>query len=201
MHWYLAVIVNPGAMLEDAEDGTAMDVDKPSSAVDPTDDLVLSGGDDDIIFSGKKATPRGPFTHISIMDSLFGKRTAQVQRLKDFLLEEARRRHGKTVDKARIKGHHLRVPKQDNLTDCGCFLLEYADRIMSQKERMMAALTVAEEDVFPGLSTEWCQARRQRLKAIVEAKGREYREAHPDMHTTVDLGNSSDVEEILIDLS
>lgn len=188
-------------MLEDSEDDTAMDVDKPSSVVDFTDDLVLSG-DDDIIFSGKKSTAsKGPFTHISIMDSLFGKRTSQVQRLKDFLLEEARRRHGKTVDKARIKGHHLRVPKQDNLTDCGCFLLEYADQIMSQAGRMLMALTVAEEDVFPGLSTEWCQARRQRLKTIIEAKGREYRDAHPDMHTTVDLGNSSDVEEIHIDLS
>lgn len=55
--------------------------------------------------------------------------------------------------------------------------------------------------IFPELTVEHTKGRRERLINIFGKLFLEYKEKYPDMHEVVDLGNSSDIEEITIDLS
>jgi hypothetical protein len=136
-------------------------------------------------------------TYVLIIDSLGGTRTSTMMHLKRYLALEARDKLGLDVDQQSIKGLHVRdAPRQDNLTDCGCFLLQYVEEVFRHFGTLRAALVTGGHAWF---SVEHAKGRRARMAAVMEAMGEAYRVRHPDMHQVIDLGNSSDVEEISID--
>lgn len=67
-----------------------------------------------------------------IFDSLSGGAIISRQRtisvIRDYLSCEHQSKFGTTdFDKYSIKGHCVKVPQQDNLTDCGLFVLQYVE--------------------------------------------------------------------------
>lgn len=119
-------------------------------------------------------------------------------RLKNYLVSEARAKLGLDLDPSMIKGFlGKNIPKQDNTYDCGCFLLQYVQEIFEHHDTIRPELIEQRHNWFePSMAKDRRSRMSQKMRLIAE----EYKERHPDMHAPVDLGNSSDVEEITIDL-
>lgn len=115
-------------------------------------------------------------TRILILDSLStgqsGKRQATIARLRTYLQHEA-------ADKLHVEafaescvGANVRVPQQDNVVDCGCFLLQFVDEFLRGPpevtlDAMIASLSSPKgfNQWFPPLRA---QERRNVMKRRVE---------------------------------
>lgn len=198
LHWYLAIIVNPGYLLEKAlerqgEEPTEGKEEGPSQKdifdVDTADSTTPA------FKPGEEGDPdRLKRTYIIILDSLFNNRTNTMTRLKSYLVHEGRAKLGLELDSTLIRGMTIKeAPRQDNLTDCGCFLLQYAEEAFQHLDSIRPQLILQEHAWF---SLEVAKGRRGRMLAVMDEMAAQYKAAHPDMHQVIDLGNSSDIEEI-----
>lgn len=214
-HWFLAVVVNPGALLERARAGgpapeAAQPEGAPAAGTDvfellldapPADPGSGSGPDDGASGpSGSQHTPidvdgpqAEPGTYIAVLDSLCAPRTAAIERIKAYLVEEARDKLGLAVHKAWMRGLHIKGARQDNLTDCGCYLLQHLEEVLCSLETMRLELLLNTRAWF---APQVARERRQLMRERMDALSAEYRLRHPDMHQVVDLGHSSDVEHV-----
>lgn len=149
---------------------------------------------------------------IVIFDSLGSRhRRGAAERLKSFLIYEARLKRGVELGRGDIQTIYARVPTQLNLTDCGCFLLEYVERFLAAPETMMAHI-MSREDLSKLFTPDDAALRRLKLKQLLEALEADYRQRQEErgMGSAADGGGgggrggdeevptaSSDVEEIL----
>lgn len=202
LHWYLAIIVNPGYLLTrpleketdsgpEAASEEAAESQKDIFAIDLADPTPSQPA----FRPGEEGDPdRLQRTYIIILDSLFTNRTSTMTRLKSYLVHEARAKLGVELDASLIRGMTIKdAPRQDNLTDCGCFLLEYAEEAIRHLDTIRPKLILQNHAWFP---MEQAKSRRQRMSQVMDEMAQQYRALHPDMHQIIDLGNSSDVEEI-----
>jgi Ulp1 family protease len=205
LHWYLAIIINPGYLVSRPLEPETEPVQ------DPATEEAAAGSQKDIfeidladpapppqtpIFKpGEEGDPdRLQRTYIIILDSLFNNRTSTMTRLKNYLVHEGRAKLGLELDPSLIRGMTIKdAPRQDNLTDCGCFLLEYVEETMRHLDTIRPELILQNHTWFP---MEQAKARRRRMAEVMDEMALQYRVMHPDMHQVIDLGNSSDVEEI-----
>lgn len=69
---------------------------------------------------------------IIILDSLGNSHTRVYQILKDYLVAEAKDKKNEILNPSQIATCKADVPSQDNFSDCGLFLIQYADTLLRQ---------------------------------------------------------------------
>lgn len=134
------------------------------------------------------------------MDSLGGSRARNVQRLKRFLVAEAKHRFARACDVRRARGHVVRVPLQPNTTDCGLFLLQTMEEIVRDYSCYFGdSQRVAKLDMAGAYQPRFAMDRRERLRRVMEEMQEQWememsnrpQSAHPQ-------SMSSDVEEVFM---
>lgn len=131
-------------------------------------------------------------TFVVIFDSLGSRyRKSAIEKLKDFVVAEAKRSCGKVISKRRILAMYPKVPVQNNHTDCGCFLLEYVERFLQDPDEVVMRILL-KEDLSLWFSSEDAALRRLKLKELIDQMSTEQ---VPDDTADHDFA-SSDIEEI-----
>jgi sentrin-specific protease 7 len=113
-----------------------------------------------VSLSAKKKTKKRPLTKydpdksiIVILDSLEGTHPKAVRVLKDYILEEGRAKRGMeaTIEQKTfyVKSNH--IPMQENYSDCGVFLLGYAEKFFANPREFSNRLLLREMDTV----TDW----------------------------------------------
>jgi sentrin-specific protease 7 len=124
-------------------------------------------------FKGQKRDPNVPI--IMILDSLSTTRSGTVRALKDWLAAEGKARRGM---EATIKEHGFypksdQIPTQNNWTDCGVYLLGYAEKFFADpddfKTKLLTGEMTADED-WPQLKPK---EMRNNLRDIIFALAEE----------------------------
>lgn len=129
-----------------------------------------------------------------IFDSLGSRhRRAAIDRLREFVLVEAKTKCGLDVARKRILALYAKVPVQPNLTDCGCFLLETVKRFLATPEEMVSRI-LAREDLSRWYSPVEAADRRLVLRQRIEEMTVQWELAHAEQHACASA--SSDIEEI-----
>jgi hypothetical protein len=77
---------------------------------------------------------------ILILDSLRNRHNKVYGTIKQYLAAEAETRHGKKLDTEQINTCLAAVPGQDNFSDCGLFLIHYADTLLKQPDVVLQDL-------------------------------------------------------------
>ena len=158
-HWYSVIILNPGKCLEEV-------------------DLIVESDSETQDSPYKRISLDPNITHILFLDSLgFSQRNTVARRLKEYLIEEARTKYSKTAENAKIKHSFLKVPRQDNLHDCGLFVLEYAESFFGSYHMSIASLMkngkIAFRDWF---NIDEVKQKRHKLLSTMLMLAREYNE-------------------------
>ncbi len=185
LHWYMALIWNASAALAPPEPATSLDGTSYSSPKDDEDDddSVLNVDSDALtdadapFASSQGAAPRPSSkgssnvddTLIVIFDSLGrSHRTSTVGHIKKFIIKEALYKHGVAVAPSAIRSISPRLPRQGNHYDCGCFLLEYASRLLKDPAEVVGRIRHGEEmsSWFP---PEDAAMRRTLLRSKIES--------------------------------
>lgn len=195
LHWYLAIIFEPLALLQP--------LNHDEHLLQPQEDMDSSSIVEIATFT-TKAVAREPSnvgrTHLFILDSLGSRnRRAAVERLKSFVLREANQRYGVVVEASRITTIYPRLPLQDNLTDCGCFLLEYVEAFLNDPNGAIQLMLRPKADLSNWFNVEQPALRRVLLKELVERLTVKYEDNIGECSTTLlPPSASSDVEEIKV---
>lgn len=200
LHWYLAVIMNPGKLIEKAELVAAANATVTANGTATNDDF-----DGDGLVVEEVIEFDEDSCYIAILDSLFSSRTGTIEKLKQYLIQEAHSKRSIRIDKKWMKGLHVKCPKQDNLTDCGCYLLQNVDEIFRSLPTIKAGLF---HNNHPWYQVDRAKARRLQLSRLMRECQEEYRtrhllpvgQKHPqDLVVDVDgEPASSDIEEITV---
>lgn len=131
---------------------------------------------------------------VVIFDSLGSKhRRSAVERLKEFIISEAKAKCGLELYRRRIAAMYAKVPIQMNLTDCGCFLLETVSRFLASPEETIARLLLR-EDLSRWYSPAEAADKRLVLRQRIDAMTSQYALYQAEQPTCVSA--SSDIEEI-----
>ncbi|XP_061946995.1 probable ubiquitin-like-specific protease 2B isoform X2 [Populus nigra] len=125
LHWSLIVICHPGEVVHSREDESGNSRKVPC---------------------------------ILHMDSIRGSHKGLKNLIQSYLYEEWRERHNETVDDTLSKFLHLRfvaleLPQQENLYDCGLFLLHYVELFLEEAPIDFSPLKITEFSNF--LSRNW----------------------------------------------
>jgi Ulp1 family protease len=101
------------------------------------------------------------------LDSLRGINQSIFTKLRCYLKSEWINKRGNSIDEKdfaseRMPGHHVKVPEQDNYTDCGLFLLHYVELWVRNPPDEWQDITPR---WFP---TEEIKEKRQYLKSLIE---------------------------------
>lgn len=180
LHWYLGVIVNPahallGSQPQDVESG-------PEICVSDDEDASVR-----------------QLSYVVMLDSLGHPRSAAIESLKRFMIEEAATKHGVQLDKALLRGRNLKVPRQPNLTDCGLFLLESVERALRDIDVTLTHFVDPECNLTNWFAPEAASRRRAMLLEEMDRLSIEYRERHPQEFEEQVHSASSDVEMFIPD--
>lgn len=139
MHWYLAIIYNLPALLRDKSEGS-----RPVEEVDSTVSNPLrpiSKKDDCVIF---------------VLDSLRSRNyIGLTKNMKDYIYEEAMDKLGIAIDKSRIVTKAVDTPQQNNLWDCGVYVIHYVHQFMSSPEKIVDLMIKSETDGNSELRRMW----------------------------------------------
>lgn len=213
LHWYLAIICHPRNMLteedvikeeEDTKDDS--DVNQEDKDVDEKEVEISSQSSESSLIVYLDREPREN-TRIFIFDSLGltsrGKSGIVVRRLKDYLRLEASDKLNKITLKEACTGHVVKVPQQENYTDCGCFLLQFAEEFFkSIPAGIETQITERGNDLSDWFEPEVAQNRRKIMKMRVNQLAADFaaREALrvPDTEQVEHEDRSSDIEEIVL---
>lgn len=193
LHWFLVIICNPWKML----------TEEPSSEGENVPFVDLDEDDN--------------CAHIFIFDSLGltsrGKSTTVINRLRTYLQLEAQDKLGKSTNKSSCIGHVIKVPQQENYTDCGCFLLQFVEEFFkdlsnSESQRVVDKIIEANFDLSNWFPSDLAQNRRNVMKERMQNLAVDYA-ARQELKLTRDVGEdqkeeeveedrSSDIEEIIM---
>ncbi|KAF5392649.1 hypothetical protein D9757_001076 [Collybiopsis confluens] len=124
-HWYLAIIHRPFLMLPYHLPTPASPI--PHNAVAEETDV--------------------PQTTIYILDSLNGHHPKVAPRLSSYLQHEARERHNCSNISDAVECI-VKVPQQPNSTDCGVYLLHFAETFVERYNSSFAEASTNEEDLI-----------------------------------------------------
>lgn len=109
-------------------------------------------------------------THISedvptiiILDSLGSSHPSVHKKLKSYLVAEAKDKKDQILDASQFATCKADVPSQDNFSDCGLFLIQYADTLLRQPEIVKYLLNRVEFD-----SVESQQAHKKWFKNLFQ---------------------------------
>lgn len=144
MHWYLAIIVNPRAVLHErvlpmpSARRTSSESAKAANPAASVDSLSpdLCGGSD----SSDKSQGPPEQAYVLVLDSMGTSHGPVKTALRDYLRLEARDKHhvDADMDLKRLGDPvhvDVRVPDQPNFSDCGVYLLHYFDRFFSDPDK------------------------------------------------------------------
>ncbi|ORZ20026.1 hypothetical protein BCR41DRAFT_33912 [Lobosporangium transversale] len=156
LHWHLAIITNPGLLLRRANesesdvslelvDGSGIDEGKS-----PPANSIVIGSDNE-----PTKNPKMPFIngsekpYILCLNSLGGTHSAVFSVLRSYLQQVLLSRKGisMTLTSKEIAGKFSsKCPKQDNLSDCGVYLLHYAEVFLRNPETILDAIVNRTDD-------------------------------------------------------
>jgi len=90
---------------------------------------------------------------IVLLDSLSGTHSATIRNIKDYLIEEGKSKRGLDISRDELQGIHARegVPKQNNFSDCGLYVLGYLHKFLEDPKHFGRKLMAQEFD----LQTDW----------------------------------------------
>ena len=192
LHWFLAIICNPNCILNDSEEEILVDVDGEDSQATNIVDLSSDCRGDEA------------FCDILIFDSLGlttrCKSTAVINRLRTYLQLEAQDKLNSSSSKSKCYGHVVKVPKQLNYTDCGCFVLQFVEEFFKGiPNGIIESLHSCSFNFSEWFPSELGQERRELMRERVRILAQDYsiRNKHslkPDCNES----NSSDIEEIIM---
>ena len=147
-------------------------------------------------------------TKIFIFDSLGmasrGKGVAVINRLRTYLQLEADDKLKRESSKSACTGHVIKVPQQENYTDCGCFLLQFAEEfIRAIPKGIVNKIQEHHNDMSDWFPSSLAQSRREVMRKRVEYLAQDFAQreklkngSNPSEEQHED--RSSDIEEILI---
>ena len=122
-HWYLAIILFPGRLLDAA--------DKMSVGEVPVDDAIVLDSEQDHVESGSPKLDTT--TYVIICDSLGQSRPGAIRHLKEYLVALVKDRKPDAdvqLLKQSIKGMRANLPQQPNYCDCGVYILQYVEHFL-----------------------------------------------------------------------
>ena len=200
LHWFLVIICHSNKMLNEAseESDHVDDLNPQSDSVDvPVVDLDAE-------------TDR---THIFIFDSLGltsrGKSTTVINKLRTYLQLEAQDKLGRPSNKSACNGHVIKVPQQENYTDCGCFLLQFVEEFFKNiNKNIVDTIVEVNYDLSRWFPPQLAQDRRNFMKGRIQNLAADYA-ARQEMRKgtaedkeysvkQIEEDRSSDIEEIIM---
>lgn len=204
LHWYLAIICHPSKMLTDLVEETEQE---------DTDNVDINTNDSVPIVDLDAEDDR---TRIFIFDSLGltsrGKSTTVINRLRTYLQLEAQDKLGRPTSKSSCTGQVIKVPQQENYTDCGCFLLQFVDEFFKavnksrQPGRFVDKIIEANYDLSVWFPPHLAQDRRNVMKDRIQNLAADYAarqklkqaSEQPKEDEKEKEDRSSDIEEIIM---
>lgn len=232
LHWYLAIICHPKRMLlegyfdpngtddsENAENGKAKnDTEVNDTEVNDTDRklgglLEISSEPESlsqksiILDLDEEEEEEDQKTRIFIFNSLGlasrGKNLPVINRLREYLKLEALDKFNLGTSKDHCTGHVVKVPQQENFTDCGCFLLQFVDEFFKAIPKNIETQIIDRaNDLSDWFDPELAQNRRKIMKERVKKLARDFTEREAlkpkEDEKTEHEDRSSDIEEILL---
>lgn len=220
LHWFLAIICHPSRMLADIIEDTKSEgaddekANGPDTTKEDSMDIVLSQESQE---QQEQEQAQVPFvdldpepvesTKIYIFDSLGlasrGKGLTVINKLRTYLQLEAEDKLKRATNKSSCHGHVVKVPQQENYTDCGCFLLQFAEEFFKGiPSNISNKIEEEHNDMSDWFPSSVAQCRRELMRKRVEQLAHDYaerenlrfeskpQEEHED--------RSSDIEEIIM---
>lgn len=184
LHWFLAIICHPSRILSD------LDIDEKSTLDDGSD------SDDINVVDLSDETAR-----ILIFDSLGlttrGKSSAVINRLRTYLQMEAEDKLKRSALKSKCTGHVVKVPQQENYTDCGCFVLQFVEEFFKGIPLgIVENIVNLSFDLSNWFPSAIGQSRRQIMKERIKLLAEDYAIRNEHKSSEASESNSSDIEEI-----
>ncbi|ODV88426.1 hypothetical protein CANCADRAFT_46310 [Tortispora caseinolytica NRRL Y-17796] len=178
-HWYVVVICNLSTLL-----------DKAAASKEDADCKIDSKHS-----SSRYFTADDPL--ILVFDSLGIGHQNIYRPIRQYIYEEAKARKGVEIDTDDICGRKVPVPRQDNFSDCGVYLLHYMEVFLSKPRQILDVLMNKEHTsrmIQAGLMNLWDPSsvltkRKQIWDLLLHLK-----ESQPEIPDTVD--SSSEEEDI-----
>ena len=150
-------------------------------------------------------------TRILIFDSLGltsrGKGLTVINRLKSYLQLEAKDKLNRLTSKSNCSGHIVKVPQQENYTDCGCFLVQFVEEFFKCDPFVVLEKMIKHSfDMNKWFEPVIAQGRRELMKNRMEQLAHDYAEREKFLNVNdakTSKGNdeedrSSDIEEIIM---
>ncbi|KAG0255070.1 hypothetical protein BG011_005339 [Mortierella polycephala] len=193
LHWYLAIICNPGLLLKcgrpaDSNQAEAVKLMEITSGPNNGDHSSTAGLDKGSppggsrVGSISKETPQPGHVsseekpYILCLDSLGGSHPAMFKMLRSFLQQELLSRKGidVTLTTDNVPGKHSsKCPQQENLWDCGIYLLHYTEVFLKNPSELSDAIVNGADNKTMWASSE-LPNKREAYKDIVASLTEEY---------------------------
>ncbi|KAF8984522.1 hypothetical protein BGZ46_007782 [Entomortierella lignicola] len=181
LHWYLAIITNPGLLLQKSRSNSSI-----SSSSEPdtiSGDITMQSSEEMMIDTEPpKGLKAGAINveekpYIICLDSLGGSHPSVFGVLRSYLQQELLSRKGiaMTLTSKEITGKFSsKCPKQDNLWDCGVYLLHYAEVFLRSPTILLDAIVNRTDDKSLWSLNELA-TKRAKYKEIVSSLTEQYR--------------------------
>ncbi|KAF9429825.1 hypothetical protein BGZ94_009353 [Podila epigama] len=180
LHWHLAIIANPGLLLKDIEDSSSNSdtavMMEPESLTGSLTDVEEMEIDSDMKKVQEHINAENR-PYMICLDSLGRPHPTVFKVLRAYLEQELRDKKNitKTLTARTIPGKNTsNSPLQQNLCDCGVFLLHYVDVFLRNPTQMLDAIVNETDD-----STLWAanelETKRERYKDIVDSLTEKYK--------------------------
>ncbi|KAG0332178.1 hypothetical protein BG000_010275 [Podila horticola] len=188
LHWHLAIIANPGMLLKDVGSSSSSDDSESSSPEDKSSSHLepesLSGSvinvDTDMDVDVKKTKSHvnaEERPYIICLDSLGKSHPSVFKVLRGYLEQEllAKKNINKALTAKNIPGKHTsNSPLQQNMCDCGVFLLHYVEVFLRHPLQMLDAI-VNRTDDLPLWAAHELVTKRERYKDYVDSLTEKYK--------------------------
>lgn len=170
LHWYLAIICYPGRLTKRTVPGETssnpIEVQESCQDSEPSSCCIL------------------------IFDSLGRPRHPALNRLKTYLVDEAKDKMDHFIHREHIQGVMVKCPHQTNYTDCGLFCCHFFEYFL--KDPDVAVAKANNHELTHWFPPAEAMNRRQTLKERIAMIA-----STSTYHHIEDNGNSSDIEEII----
>jgi hypothetical protein len=183
LHWYLLIVCHPKRILGSQS--------KTLRSIEIFSDEELEQEDE--LVALKESVESFEKCLIYQLDSLSCRvRSSAIETIKRFLIEEALRSKSVSSNIKMMSHTALKVPLQQNCTDCGLFLLEFFEMFSKSPSGFenLASQNALRDWFLPSQAS----ARRGTLKNNIELLQEQYSCMHPVISQALPETNSSDVE-------
>lgn len=222
LHWFLSIICYPSKMLAELIEDKNEDLNTEKEATYNDSKTIDDNVDIKLSQESQESKEPHPFpivdldpepvetTKIFIFDSLGmasrGKGVAVINRLRTYLQLEALDKLKRDSSKSACTGHVVKVPQQENYTDCGCFLLQFAEEfIRAIPKDIVNKIQEQNNDMSDWFPSSLAQSRREIMKKRVKELAVDFAQREKlkndskpaDKHEQQE-DRSSDIEEIVM---